>query len=70
MFVQTISSEPQNILLPNLVWLCSIIKPECGVEKLVHCVQCEGHSEGLYDQNMTISVVSAKLLVGLQPDMV
>ena len=25
MFVLTISSEPQNILLPNLVWLCSII---------------------------------------------
>ena len=24
-FVQTISSEPQNILLPNLVWLCNII---------------------------------------------
>ena len=25
MFVQMISSEPQNILLPNLVWLCSIM---------------------------------------------
>ena len=25
MFVQMISSEPQNILLPNMVWLCSII---------------------------------------------
>ena len=26
--------------------------------KLVHCVQCQGHSEGLLNQNMTISVVS------------
>ena len=25
MFVRRISSEPQNILMPNLVWLCSII---------------------------------------------
>ena len=25
MFVRTMSSEPQNILSPNLVWLCSII---------------------------------------------
>ena len=41
-------------------------KPECRIEKLVHCVQCEGHSKGLYNQNRTISVVSSKLLVGLQ----
>ena len=29
-------------------------KPECRAEKLVLCVQCQGHSEGLYNQNMTI----------------
>ena len=40
-------------------------KPECHAGKLGHCVQCQGHSEGLYNQNMTISVVSSKLLVGL-----
>ena len=33
-------------------------------EKLVHCVQCEGHSEGLYNQNMTISVLSSKQTAG------
>ena len=43
-------------------------KPECQTEKLVHCVQCQGHSKGLYNQNMTISVVSSKLLV--QPNWV
>ena len=35
-------------------------KPECHTEKLVHCVQCQGHSEGLCNQKMTISVVSSK----------
>ena len=39
------------------------LKAKCCAEKLVHCVQCQGHSEGLYNQNMTISVVSSKLLV-------
>ena len=38
-------------------------KPECHAEKLVHCVQCQGHSKGLNNQNMTISVVSSKLLL-------
>ena len=33
-------------------------KPKCHAEKLVLCVQCQSHSEGLYNQNMTISVVS------------
>ena len=28
-------------------------KPECHAEKLVHCVQFQGHSKGLYNQNMT-----------------
>ena len=45
-------------------------KPKCHAEKLVHCVQCQGHSEGLYNQNMSISVVSSKLLVSLQPNLV
>ena len=67
MFVWRISSEPQNILLPNLV---QHRKPECHAEKLVHCVQCQGHSEGLYNQSMTIFTISSKLLVHLQPNFV
>ena len=43
-------------------------KPECHVEKLVPCFQCQGHSEGLYNQYI-ISAVSSKLLVGLQPNL-
>ena len=42
----------------------------CHAEKLVHYFQCQGHSEGLHNQNMTISVVSSKLLVDLQPNLV
>ena len=41
-----------------------------GGKKLVHYRQCQGHSEGLYNQNMTISAVSSKLLIHLQPNLV
>ena len=37
--------------------------PECHAEELVHYLQCQGHSEALYDQNMTIAAISSKLLV-------
>ena len=29
----------------------------CHAEKFAHRLQCQGHSEGLYNQNMTISTV-------------
>ena len=41
---------------------------ECHAEKLIRYLQ--GHSDGLYDQNMTVSVVSYKLMVHLQPNWV
>ena len=43
-------------------------KAECHADKLVHCVQC--HNKSFCNQNMTISVVSSKLLVSLQPNLV
>ena len=45
-------------------------KAMCHAEKLVHYLQCQGHSEGLYKQKMTIFIVSSKLLVRLQPNLV
>ena len=36
-------------------------EPECHAEKLVHCLQCQGHSKCLYNQNMTISLVSSNV---------
>ena len=42
----------------------------CRAEKLVHYLQCQGHSEGLYDQNITIFTISFKLQVCLQPNLV
>ena len=42
----------------------------CHAEKLVHYLQCQDHSEGLYNQNMTISTISSELLVCLQPNLV
>ena len=38
----------------------------CQAEKTGHYRQCQGHSEGLYNQNMTISTISSKLLARLQ----
>ena len=29
----------------------------CHAKKLVHYLQCQGHSEGLYNQNMTIFTI-------------
>ena len=43
---------------------------ECQAEKLVHYLQYQGHSEGLYNQDMTISTISAKLLIRLQTKLV
>ena len=56
MFVRTIFSEPQNILSPNLVWLCSLISQSVMQKKLVHHLQCD--------------YFSSKLLVRLQPNLV
>ena len=42
----------------------------CLLENLVHCFQCQGHSEGVYNQNVTIFTISPKLLVRLQPNLV
>ena len=35
----------------------------CHVKKLVHYLQCQGHSDGSYNQNMTIFTISSKVLV-------
>ena len=43
---------------------------ECQAEKLVDSVQRQGHSEGLYNQNMTISTESFELLIPLLPNLV
>ena len=40
-------------------------EPECHAENLFHFLQSQGQSAGLYNQNMTISAISSKLLVRL-----
>ena len=42
----------------------------CHAETLVHCLECQGHGKGLYNQNMTIFTVSSKVLFRLQTDLV
>ena len=53
--------------VPKLGMVMQHYEPECYAEKSVHCLQCQGHSEGLYNQSVPISAISSKLLVCLQP---
>ena len=39
-------------------------------KKLVHYLQFQGRSEGLYNKNMIIFTVSSTLLIGMQPNLV
>ena len=45
-------------------------KAECQVEKNGHYLQSQGHSQDLCNQNKTISIISSRLLVRLQPGLV
>ena len=63
-FVWMISSEPQYILLPNLIWWCSIMSQRHAEFGCCCCWhQGHGHSEGSYDQNMTLSTILFELLI-------
>ena len=42
----------------------------CLAEKLVHYRQCQGHSKGLYDKNLTVVTISSKLQACLQANLV
>ena len=42
----------------------------CHAEKLVHCPQCQGHSEALDNQNIIIFIISFKLFDCLQSNLV
>ena len=73
-FVQTISPEPLKHLKKNFFTKLGMVvyyhEMECHAEKLVHYLQRQGHSEGLHNQNMTISAMSSKLLIPLQVNLV
>ena len=62
MFVQMISSEMQNILLPSMAWWCSIMSQN---------VMQKQKMESSCDQNITLFfTISAELLILWQPNMV
>ena len=69
--VHSVSPEPLNLfLILNLV-LWYYHESTCHADKLVHYLQCQGHNEGLHNQNMINSdVVSSKQLAGLHPNFV
>ena len=45
-------------------------KPEWAVVKLGYRVQGQGHSEGSYYQNITLTTISSELLILWQPNLV
>ena len=57
-------------LKPNLVWWCIIMRQCVLWKNWFTILKYQGHSEGLYNQNMTIFTISSKLLVSLQPNLV
>ena len=66
-----ISSEQQNIFLTKLSMVMQQQQPDCHAEITMFCyLQGQGHSEGPYDQNMTLSTMSSELLILWQPNLV
>ena len=43
---------------------------KCHEEKLVFYLQCQSHSKGIYNPNMTICTISSKLLVATKLDLI
>ena len=43
---------------------------ECLAEKLICYLEGQGHSKVVYNQNITFTTISSKLLIRLQPDLV
>ena len=60
---------PQNTLLSNLLWLCSIVCQSVRQKNWFTVFNVKVTARA-YKQNMTISVVFSKLLVDLQPSLV
>ena len=55
------------IFFLNRTWYGGVLsRDDVYAQKLVHYLQCQGHSEGIYNQNMTIFTISFKLLVRVQ----
>ena len=66
--VKTILQEDNEKTTTILVYYYH--EAACHAEKLVHYLQCQGHSKGLYNQNWTIFTISSKLLVRLPTNFV
>ena len=68
--VRSVSPELLNHFLLNFCMMEYYHEAMCRVEKLVHYLQCQGHSKGLYNQNLTFFTISSTLLVCLKPNLV
>ena len=53
----------------NIVWWC-IILSQCLAKTLFCYYKGQGHSKGMYNQNIVFCTISLELLIYLQPDLV
>ena len=61
----SVSPEPLNLFF-FFTKLCIVVyyhESICHEENLIHSLQCQGNSEGLHNQDVTIFTISSKLLV-------
>ena len=68
--VRSVSPELLNLYFTKFCMVVYYHEAMCHAEKMVHYFQCQGHSKGLYNQNLTIFTISSKLLIHLQPNLV
>ena len=68
--VYSVSPEPLNHFFTKFGMIVCYHEAMCPAEKLVHYLQCQDHSEGAYNQNLTIFNISSKLLVRLLPNLI
>ena len=70
-FVPTRLSVCMQTLVTKLGIVVHYYEPECHATKMGFCLQGQGHSVGLSNQNMTVSTISfisSKPVSLLQPD--
>lgn len=59
----TISSELVYLFVTHLgILMHQYDEPECCLKRLICCLQSQGHSEGSFNQNMTVTTVSTEVL--------
>ena len=69
-FVQTVFTEPCNLLTPNVKWWVHHYALDCHAKRVVWYLQGQGYNEESYNQNMTVFTIFSELPILFQVDFV